>query len=436
MVPVTISQTNARPRRNAPTPAPRRRVVLPTRNGAGSGAAAPVRPAPAGAAAGGPAPTGQPVAPVGGAPSPADGGVGARGGGHPAGPGPAGGNPGGQPPPGGPGLPAGGPGQPPHPPGPPGPAAAPPPPLQAPLAAGPDDQDRMMRYYAPYRDIFMRPALPTLRGPIITGVAGLVARHLPHKNLAGWALQYSLQHSRASVGNFCRQTLGNLAIDVARTFKSFALATDRILLRLFWDKIARTCAAWGDNALQSAAIRACPRMMMWTYRAAGWMRAFAMLSGPLLTCAIAWGGYVVVRHLIEPPPYEAPPGCYPPGGPLIEISQEDAPKREKVFVCPAPLARMVQERALLCDRDPTLIQKCKSLAARWCDQEGLQGNERYGAMCGAVAAALTVPSTEQLVLELAQSHSVTTQHSRLSRYLSGIKHQHDPWWTKYLSIRR
>lgn len=176
--------------------------------------------------------------------------------------------------------------------------------------------------------------------------------------------------------------------------------------------------------------------MMWAYRAAGWMRAAAVLSTPALTVAVAWAGYVVARRLIEPPPYEAPPGVYPSGGPIVEIAQEDAPNREMVFACPAPLARVVQERALLCERDPTMIQKCKALAARWCDQEGLQGNERYAAMSGAMAAALTVPVNEQLILQLAQSHAVTQQHERIGRYLAGVRHRHDPWWTKYLQIRR
>lgn len=223
---------------------------------------------------------------------------------------------------------------------------------------------------------------------------------------------------------------------MGRTFKTFALATDRILLRLAWDKLARSAASWGDNALHSAAIRSCPRVMMWAYRSAGWMRAAAMLSTPIIALAATWGAYAVARHLIEPPPYEAPPGCYPNGGPMIEIAQEEAPQREMVFTCPAPLARRVQERVMLCERDPTMIQKCKAIAAKWCDEEGLHGNERYAAISGAVAAALTVPINEQLVLQLAQSHAVQEQHSRISRYLSGIVHRHDQWWTKYLAIRR
>lgn len=175
---------------------------------------------------------------------------------------------------------------------------------------------------------------------------------------------------------------------------------------------------------------------MWGYRLAGWMRAFNALHQPLLAIGMAWGVYVLARYAIEPPPYEAPPGCYPSGGPLIEITQEDAPNREMVFTCPAPLARKVQERVLLCERDPTIIQKCKAIATKWCDDEGIQGNERYAAVSGAVAAALTVPVNEQLVLQLAQSHSVQLQHGRLTNYLAGIRHRHDPWWTRYLSLRR
>lgn len=293
-----------------------------------------------------------------------------------------------------------------------------------------------MRYYAPLRDVFMRPGLPSLRGPLACGVAGLVARHLPHRHLAGWALHYSIRNARAGFGQFFRQTLGNLMIDAGRTFKTFAVHTDRILLRLVWDKLARSCAAWGDNALHSAAIRSCPRTMMYAYRAAGWMRAASLLSAPILTAAAVWGCYVVARHLIEPPPYEAPPGLYPNGGPIIEIAQEEAPQRSMVFTCPAPLARRVQERVMLCDRDPTIIQKCKAIAAKWCDEEGIYDNERYACISGAIAAALTVPASEQLVLQLAQSHAVQEQHKRLSRYLSGIKFKNDPWWTKYLVIKR
>lgn len=225
-------------------------------------------------------------------------------------------------------------------------------------------------------------------------------------------------------------------IDMGRTFKTFAISTDRILLRLAWDKLARTCASWGDNALHNAAIKSCPRVMMVGYRAAGYLRAWHYLSRPMLAIGACWLGYVIIRHLIEPPPYQAPPGTYPSGGPLIEISQEDAPRREMVFTCPAALARMVQERALLCERDPTMIQKCKAIATKYCDNEGIHGNERYATVAGAVAAALCVPVNEQLVLQLAQSHSVQLQHRRIQSYLGGIKHQHDPWWTKYLQYRR
>lgn len=293
-----------------------------------------------------------------------------------------------------------------------------------------------MQYYAPLRDIFMRPALPSLRGPLITATSAVVCHYAPARQIGAWALHYSIGHARASFGSFFRQSLGNLMIGVGRTFATFALSTDRILLKWMWNKCAKTTGDWGQNALYGAAIRACPRTMLWAYRAAGWMHAMNRLAYPVGAVAALWASYVVLRHLIEPPPYDAPPGCYPNGGPIIEITQEEAPNRSMVFACPAPLARMVQERVLLCERDPTLIQKVKSIASRWCDNEGLMGNERYSAINGAVAAALTVPINEQLVLQLAQSHAVQTQHSRIARYLSGITHRYDPWYTKYFLFRR
>lgn len=293
-----------------------------------------------------------------------------------------------------------------------------------------------MTYYTPLRDIFMRPALPSLRGPLSTATTATLCHFLPARRLTSWVTAYSIGHARASLGGFVRQSLGNMMVSFGRTFTTFGFSTDRILLKWFWNKLAVKCTNKGHEVLYGAAIKACPRMMLWTYRLAGWMRAANYLASPVMGIAIVWASYVVLRHMIEPPPYEAPPGCYPNGGPLIEIAQEEAPARSMVFACPAPLARLVQERVLLCERDPTLLQKVKSIASRWCDSTGVAGNERYAAINGAMAAALTVPINEQLVLQLAQSHAVKEQHSRISRYLSGIMHKYDPWWTKYFSIRR
>lgn len=222
----------------------------------------------------------------------------------------------------------------------------------------------------------------------------------------------------------------------SRAFTTFAAATDRVLLKLMWNKLARITHEWGTNAIHSAAIRSCPRIITWAYRIAGYVSAMQRLARPVLVASLCWAAWALLRHAIEPPPYEAPPGCYPNGGPMIEITQEEAPNREMVFTCPAPLARLVQERVMLCERDPTIIQKTKAIASKWCDNTGLTGNERYATIAGAVAAAMVVPINEQLVLQLASTHAVQLQHTRISRYLSGIKHQHDPWWTKYLSIRR
>lgn len=188
--------------------------------------------------------------------------------------------------------------------------------------------------------------------------------------------------------------------------------------------------------LKTAALLSKPTLMQRAAKVQLVCDAMNTLSKPLAAVAVIWTGYVLARHYIEPAPYEAPPGLYPNGGPMIEITQEEARNKAHVFVCPAPLARLVQERVLMCERDPTLLQKVKSIASKWCDQNHVTNNQRYQAVAGALAASLTVPCIEQNVIHYAQSHAVQQQHGRLANYLSGIKHKSDPWWTKYLLIRR
>lgn len=304
------------------------------------------------------------------------------------------------------------------------------------MQCGPvDDQDVNARYYAPLQDVFLRPALPSLQWPFVTTMTGVIWRYLPTKSIIDRAISYSIGKARPSFAGFFYQTVGNTFIGMGRTFTTFALATDRVLLKLMWSKLARSTHDMGTNAIHNAAVRCCPKVMAWAYKVAAWCSALKKISTPVICVGVTWGLYVIARHLIEPPPYEAPPGCYPSGGPLVEISQEEAPARAEVFVCPAPLARLVQERVMMCEREPVLIQKVKSIASKWCDTNGIQGNQRYQAIAGAVGAALTVPVTEQLVLQMAQSHAVQRQYARIGRYLAGIKHRSDPWWTKYFSYR-
>lgn len=303
------------------------------------------------------------------------------------------------------------------------------------LPNAPDDQDRPYNYYAPLHDIFLRPKLPTLTGPIITFGVSCCMRAVPHGFVTNVATRYAVKYAYKGMKSSIMYAAGTCLMNVSRVATLWSM-TQGLTPATVTSTIAGYCADFAGHMLRAAAKEAKPRLMHVAAIADAGLSALKTLAYPTACAATIWLGYTIIRHMVEPPPYDAPPGCYPSGGPIVEISQEEAPNREMVFTCPAPLARLVQERVLMCERDPTIIQKVKSIASRWCDGAGIQGNQRYAAICGAVAAALTVPVNEQLVLQLSQSHAVQCQYSRLSRYLSGIKHTHDAWWTKYFSLKR
>lgn len=293
-----------------------------------------------------------------------------------------------------------------------------------------------MHYYTPLADIFLRPALPTLRGPLGLCIGSTIAYCAPGKALYNFALTQALYHSKRTLKSSAYHLLGNACKWAARSLGDWTITTPSWTFAIGIGYISEKLQGASANYLKMAAKIAAPKTLAWGQKLQLACQAMNILSKPCLAIAAVWAGYVLARHFIEPPPYEAPPGVYPNGGPIVEIAQEEAANKNMVFTCPAELARLVQERVLLCERDPMLIQKTKSIATKWCDQVGIYGNQRYQAICGAVAAALTVPVNEQLVLQLAQTHAVQTQHSRIARYLTGIKHKNDPWWTKYLIMRR
>lgn len=299
-----------------------------------------------------------------------------------------------------------------------------------------DDQDRPLNYYTPLRDIFMRPKLPTLRGPMATITTGCLMHMAPGEALYNYAMTQALYHSHRTI----KASLYHIAGNVLKA--TSCIIGDTLLKAPSWTSIA--AGTWladklfttSKSMLMTAAKLASPTIMAKAQSVQLVCKAMNICAKPIAAIGLCWAGYVITRHMIEPPPYEAPPGTYPNGGPIIEITQEEAANKAMVFTCPAPLARAVQERVLMCERDVTLIQKVKSIASKWCDNNNITGNQRYQAVSGAVAAALTVPCIEQNVIELATSHAVQQQYGRLQRYLSGIKHQNDPWWSKYLLIRR
>lgn len=312
----------------------------------------------------------------------------------------------------------------------------PPLPNLADLNAQPDDQDRPLHFYTPLHDIFHRPALPTLRGPFMLGAISGIMYMAPGKLLYQLAMNRALMNSHATLKGAAYHIMANACKWSALALGDVILKIPSLTLGAVTGWASEHLMMTSQRLLLKAAKLSGPRWLSMGQQAQLLCNAANALSKPIMAVAVVWIGYTLARHAIEPPPYEAPPGIYPNGGPIIEITQEEAANKALVFTCPAPLARQVQERVLLCERDVQLIQKVKSIAARWCDQNNYAGNERYQAVAGAVAAALTVPCIEQNVIQMAQSHAVQQQYGRLANYLSGIKHQNDPWYTKYLLIRR
>lgn len=298
-----------------------------------------------------------------------------------------------------------------------------------------DDQDRPLNYYTPLNDIFLRRKLPNIKIPFRIGALGLAARYIPADYVQEIILKHALTRSHKHIASSLYHAAGDVLKKASLFIGDFALGlpswTGSIVLGILSEKATQQA----NSLLKESAKLSAPTLMKFAENLGTVLSSIKALSGPTMAISLVGVIYCIVRHAIEPPPYEAPPGVYPNGGPFVEIAQEEAPNKEMVFACPAPLARMVQERVLMCERDPALIQKVKTMAARWCDQLNYNNNQRYAAICGAVAAALTVPVNEQLVLQLAQTHAVQQQHCRINNYLSGIKHRNDPWWTKYMLYR-
>lgn len=300
----------------------------------------------------------------------------------------------------------------------------------------PDDQDRPLTYYTPLRDIFLRPGLPSLVGPFATMATAAVCYAAPGKLLYNFCMNQALYASRNTIKASAYHVLGRGLKFLGAAMGDAILRVSSLSLAAATGYVAEKTHQWGVYYVGLAAKCAAPELMTRAQKLQTVCDGLNIISKPLMLVAATWAAYVLVRHAIEPPPYEAPEGTYPTGGPIIEITQEEAANKSMVFTCPAQLARLVQERVLMCERDPTLIQKVKSIAARWCDQNNVTNNLRYQAISGAVAAAMTVPCIEQNIIQMVQSHAVQTQYSRLARYLSGIQHRNDPWYTKYMLFRR
>lgn len=166
------------------------------------------------------------------------------------------------------------------------------------------------------------------------------------------------------------------------------------------------------------------------------LRYWRYLWKPMVAAACCWALGVYLWNRSIPPPYDAPPGVYTNGGPYIEVTQEEAEEHGNAAIVPAPLARLVQERVMLNERDPVMMGKVKAIATRWCDAQGLTGNERFNAVTGAMAAALTVTKNEMNLLGILDDCTVRKQHTRIKEYVAGTARSKPPWYSRLLAYRR
>lgn len=272
-------------------------------------------------------------------------------------------------------------------------------------------EDVPLRFYIPRSDNATRYELPGIAGPLATLAFAAMGRSIPvgyvsasFRNAAYLACRHGLPWWRQAAIRLVNRHVPFYETRMAWTWR---LASGRL------PRWASTVIAHATNGLR-----------LW--------RAFA----PAIAIAGAtWLAINVYRRWTEPDPMDAPAGVYPSGGPWVEVTQEQARGVATAVACPAPLARLVQERVLLCERDPAMMQKVKTIASRWCTEQGLSDNVRYNAVAGAMAAAMTVPVQEQNILSMGGLHATAQQHERLRQFTAGFRPS-VPWLSRLLLFKR
>lgn len=107
-----------------------------------------------------------------------------------------------------------------------------------------------------------------------------------------------------------------------------------------------------------------------------------------------------------------------PGQPamMVEVTQQEALEQPTHFVCPAGLRALVTEKIMLLERTPTMVQKIKSMAGKWCDDHQVGPFERPRYIAGAVAAAMTVPHLEMDLLLFNAWDPIQRAHRKVRQY--------------------
>lgn len=130
--------------------------------------------------------------------------------------------------------------------------------------------------------------------------------------------------------------------------------------------------------------------------------------------AVACYRWFRARERAEEPDPFAPPTS------LIEVSAEVAQGVPVSFSCPAALRSTVLERCMLLERTPTLCQKIKSIAGRWCDEQSVPPDKRPAYIAGAIASCMCVPEMEQHLLMFERGHNIQELYKRVRQHQQAI----------------
>lgn len=275
----------------------------------------------------------------------------------------------------------------------------------------PSNDDNQLRYYMPLEDNATRFVQPGYGVPAIMLTLGAMGRSIPVGYLAS-----ILRDVTASTWRNRLPWWRVMAINIVERNVPFF----------------ETRAAWTWKLSVNKLPRAATTAVRWCVNA---LRGWRAISTPLMVLGAAVGLYTLWINWNQPAAFDAPAGIYPAGGPWVEITQEQAARTATAVSCPAPLARAVQERVLLCERDPVLMNKVKTIATRWCTEQGLTDNVRYNAVAGALAAAMVVPTQEQNILAMGNATATVRQHKRIKDYIAGHIAT-APWYSRLLLFRR
>lgn len=147
-----------------------------------------------------------------------------------------------------------------------------------------------------------------------------------------------------------------------------------------------------------------------------------LINAVLTTTAIAgtaWCAYQLsMRVWLNTQPFE-PEGMGHPGL-MVEVTQEEAVGTPTHFACPAGLRATILEKIMLCERTPNLLQKVKSMAGRWCEDNNINPYHRPACIAGAVAVGMTVSPLESDLIKYESRWEVQAAQHRIAQHAAGM----------------